>query len=83
MQKEPGQYKATVWIPGNLLPEGIFTIGIALFSANPVDVMIHEQNVVNFEVFTDFSKSNARGRYAEDFPGIIRPLLDWETIRLG
>ncbi|MCB0715752.1 MAG: ATP-binding cassette domain-containing protein [Chitinophagaceae bacterium] len=83
LQKEPGQYKATVWIPGNLLPEGIFTIGIALFSANPVDVMIHEQNVVNFEVFTDFSKSNARGRYAEDFPGIIRPLLDWETIRLG
>ncbi|MCB0471652.1 MAG: Wzt carbohydrate-binding domain-containing protein, partial [Flavobacteriaceae bacterium] len=79
LQKEPGNYNATVWIPGHLLTEGIYSIGVAIFSPNPADVFIHEQNVVNFEVFTDFSKPNARGHYAEEFPGVIRPFLEWKS----
>jgi lipopolysaccharide transport system ATP-binding protein len=74
-----GVYQSTVWIPGNLLPEGIFSISYALFSPNPVDVFIHEHNSVSFEIYTDFSKPSARGNYADDFPGLIRPLLKWNT----
>lgn len=76
--KKPGKYKVTVWIPGNLLPEGLFDIGFALFRPNPLDIFIHEQQVLSFEIFTDFNKLTARGNYAEGFPGIVRPLLDWE-----
>jgi lipopolysaccharide transport system ATP-binding protein len=74
-----GLYKTTVRIPENLLPEGIFSVGFALFLPNPLDVFIHEHNVVSFEVFTDFNKPTARGNYSEEFSGIIRPLLNWSV----
>ena len=77
-RKTKGVYQSTVWIPGNLLPEGIFSISYALFHPNPLDVLIHEHNIVSFEIFTDFNKSTARGNYADEFPGIVRPLLKWE-----
>lgn len=81
--KKKGKYTATAWIPGNLLPEGIFSTGVALFLPNPVDILIHEQRVISFEMYTDFSKPNARGHYAADFPGVVRPLLQWELTKQG
>ena len=80
-KRKKGQYKATGWIPGNLLPEGLFTIGVALFLPNPVDILIHELEALVFEVFTDFTKLTARGNYAEDFPGMVRPLIQWDAIK--
>lgn len=82
MTKQKGKYRATAWIPGNLLPEGIFSIGVALLLPNPVDILIHQQNVLSFELYTDFSKHTARGNYADSFPGIIRPLLKWDHVKL-
>jgi lipopolysaccharide transport system ATP-binding protein len=80
-RKKKGHYKATAWIPGNLLPEGIFSISVAIFLPNPLDILIHQQNKLSFEMFTDFSKLSARGNYADDFPGVVRPLLNWELIK--
>lgn len=81
LRKKKGRYQATVWIPGNLLPEGIFTISVAIFLPNPVDVLIHKKDVLSFETYTDFSKQSARGQYADDFPGVIRPLLKWDITK--
>ncbi len=78
-----GNYRATAWIPGNLLPEGIFTIGLALFLPNPVDILAHEKEALSFEVFTDFSKLSARGNYADEFPGYVRPLLQWDLQKIN
>ena len=80
-KRKKGHYKATAWIPGNLLPEGIFTLSVALFLPNPVDILVHEHDALSFEIFTDFSKLSARGNYADDFPGIIRPLIQWDAIK--
>lgn len=80
-RKKKGRYTATVWIPGNLLPEGIFSISVAIFLPNPLDVLIHEQNKLSFEMYTDFSKLSARGNYSDDFPGVVRPLLNWELLK--
>lgn len=80
--KKKGKYKVTAWIPGNLLPEGIFSISLALFLPNPVDILVHEQRALSFETYTDFTKLTARGNYAAEFPGIIRPLLKWELSQL-
>lgn len=80
-KRKKGTYKATAWIPGHLLPEGLFTIGIALFLPNPVDILVHVQEALVLEVFTDFSKQSARGNYADDFPGIVRPLIQWDAIK--
>lgn len=78
-KKKPGKYKATAWIPGNLLPEGVFSLSVAIFQPNPVNVLIHEHNILSFETYTDFTKLNARGNYPDEFPGIIRPLIPWEA----
>lgn len=78
-KRKKGSYRSTVIIPGNLLPEGIFSISFALFFPNPLDVFIHQHNVVSFEIFTDFNKLTARGNYIDEFPGIIRPLLEWTS----
>jgi lipopolysaccharide transport system ATP-binding protein len=80
-QKKKGRYTATVWIPANLLPEGIFSISVAIFLPNPLDVLIHEEKKLSFEMYTDFSKLSARGNYTDDFPGFIRPLLHWELFK--
>ncbi|MBL7748295.1 MAG: ABC transporter ATP-binding protein [Chitinophagaceae bacterium] len=81
LRKRKGHYTTTAWIPGNLLPEGIFTISVALFLPNPLDILVHEQHKLSFEMFTDFSKRSARGNYADDFPGVVRPLLQWESTK--
>ena len=80
-KRKKGKYKATAWIPGNLLPEGIFSVSVALFLPNPVDVLIHEHEVLSFETYTDFSKLSARGNYADEFPGVVRPLIQWDAIK--
>lgn len=82
-KRAKGIYEATAWIPGNLMPEGIFSISLALFLPNPVDILIHEHESLSFEVYTDFSKHSARGNYADDFPGIVRPLLEWEQSKIN
>lgn len=81
MRRKKGKYKITVWIPGNLLPESIFSINVAIFLPNPVDVLIQEKGVLSFEIYTDFSKLTARGQYADNFPGVIRPLLKWDLAK--
>ncbi len=83
LKKKKGYYKSTVWIPGNLLPEGIFSINVAIFLPNPLDVLIHQHNSLSFETYTDFLKLSARGNYADEFPGIIRPLLQWNVSEIN
>ncbi len=78
-KRAKGQYQATAWIPGHLLTEGIYSINTALFNPNPLDIFIHQADVLRFEIFTDYSKLTARGNYTEDIPGIVRPLIQWEA----
>jgi len=80
--REKGIYKSTVWIKENLLSEGIFTIGFALFNTDPFTVYFHEKEVLSFNVYDNINGDSARGNYAGPFPGIIRPLLDWNTEKL-
>jgi lipopolysaccharide transport system ATP-binding protein len=82
-KRKKGNYKATAWIPGDLLPEGMFNISIALFLSNPVDILIHEHNALSFEIYTNFSKLSARGNYADVFPGVVRPLIEWEAEKIN
>ena len=79
-KREPGRYKATAWIPRNLLSEGIYIIGGALFSPNPLYIHIHQKEILVFEVSNSMNELSARGDYTgSDFGGVVRPLLNWET----
>jgi lipopolysaccharide transport system ATP-binding protein len=79
--KEKGVYKSVVWIPANFLNGGLYTIGMALSSINPVKVHWSDYDALSFEVIDDFA-AVTRGGYSGSFLGPIRPLLDWSSGKL-
>jgi lipopolysaccharide transport system ATP-binding protein len=79
-RRPKGIYTATVWIPQNLMAEGTFTVGVALFRQEPFTLHLNENDVVAFTVIDKIDGTSARGDYASaGFPGVIRPLLLWTT----
>jgi lipopolysaccharide transport system ATP-binding protein len=73
-----GRLKSTCTIPGNLLAEGQITVSVALTTHNPSRIFALERDAVAFLVVDGSLGDGARGEYAGAFPGIMRPLLDWQ-----
>src|SRR4030095_16895103 len=77
-QRPRGSYKSTVWIPGNLLAEGVVIAHISLMSHYPSTLLHAEaRNVVAFHVVDNQSGDSARGDYVGPMPGLGRPLVQW------
>jgi lipopolysaccharide transport system ATP-binding protein len=77
--RREGRYTSTAWIPGNFLAEGTFTVGAAITTLAPVNVRLYERDAVTFQVIDSTDGDSARGDYVGHLPGIVRPLLRWET----
>ena len=77
--KNKGFYETTVWIPKNLLSEGIILVGVALVTHDPFVVHFHEKESIAFNMIDIKNESRTRGDYVGSLPGIIRPLLKWES----
>ena len=77
--REKGVYRSTVWIPGNYLAEGTVYVTAAISTYQPFEVHFVVKDAVRFNVIDDVSGDTARGDYAGVLPGIVRPVLDWET----
>ena len=78
-RRPKGTYTLTAWIPGNLLSEGNFFVNAVLLTVEPKLKQFHERDVVGFNVVDSMEGDSARGDWAKDIPGIVRPLLKWET----
>lgn len=79
MPRAPGLYSTTMWIPANLLAEGIVIVGVAIIKIEPFTIHYHEQDAVSFTVTDPIRGDSARGTYTLGFPGAVRPLCQWET----
>ena len=79
---EPGCYSSVAWVFPNLLSEGTYIIGAAIFNHLRHITHIHKQDVILFRVIENPNSVTARGDSVEDFPGILRPLLIWNTKKL-
>ncbi len=77
--KKIGKYKATMWIPPNLLNEGKVYVGVAILNQVPFKIHFHEEKVLSFNVFDPFDGKSARGQYLSRIPGVVRPLLRWDS----
>lgn len=76
--KNKGIFKAIMWIPANLLNADVYIVGIALSTLSPtVKVHFFEENALMFDAIEDINERT--NEYVQSIPGIIRPLLDWET----
>jgi lipopolysaccharide transport system ATP-binding protein len=82
-RREKGKYKATAWLPAHLLPDEIFSVGIALFSPNPLYQHVHQHHVLTFRTYDNGEVLTARGNYTgSDFGGLVRPLLHWDAVSI-
>jgi lipopolysaccharide transport system ATP-binding protein len=75
----PGDYTATVWIPGNLLNEGLTSVDVGIVSLAAPKLHPHAGAVdaVSFHVQDPGDGDSARGRFTGQYRGVVRPLLEW------
>ena len=77
--KDVGTYTSTVWIPGNYLSEGVIFVTAALSTYKPFIVHFVARDAVSFNVVDTKEGDSSRGDFAGPIPGLVRPVLDWET----
>ncbi len=79
-KRPKGTYTATAWVPGNFLAEGSFFVNAAMLSLEPhTQLQFAEQEVVSFQVVDPMEGDSARGDWANNLQGVVRPLLTWAT----
>jgi lipopolysaccharide transport system ATP-binding protein len=77
-----GLHQIVAWIPSNLLGDGLYYIGVALFNHLAGVIHCHLKDVLSFSIIDKggYGEITAKGDMGTEFPGIIRPLLTWEKI---
>ncbi len=79
----PGEYVATAWIPGNLLNEGSAIVEAAICSIDFPKLEHHAAvyEAISFEVLDPGEGDSARGTFAGQWRGVVRPKLEWTIER--
>ena len=70
--------KASCIIPGDLLSEGRYKVLIAVGNYNPNMVHVRLDEALTFMVIDKPELLKERVQVGGDWPGIIRPMLEWE-----
>jgi lipopolysaccharide transport system ATP-binding protein len=74
-----GHYRCKTQIPGNLLSEGLISVGVVVLTMDPIDTQCWVDGAIAFTVFDSFEGITARGDWPYDIQGAVRPLLKWTT----
>ena len=80
--RRPGLVRAVCHIPGNFLAEGRVVVTAVVSTYNPTIVHAAEREAVAFLVVDRSEGDGVRGVYANEFPGVVRPMLDWDVEQL-
>jgi lipopolysaccharide transport system ATP-binding protein len=79
----PGRYRAIAWVPPNLLNVGVLYVTVVLVTPDPLVRHCVVERAVSFHVYEGPEPDGtARGLFAREFPGPVRPRLTWETSAL-
>jgi lipopolysaccharide transport system ATP-binding protein len=76
-RRTPGVVRATCRIPGNFLAEGRFFVLAAVSTFTPVRIHAMEADAVSFHVVDRSTGDGVRGEFANEWPGVVRPMLEW------
>ena len=74
---QAGRFSAIAWLPGNFLNTGNYFISTAIFNHLEHVIYLHQKDIFLFHVQDVFDTITARGKSPGDFPGVVRPLLNW------
>ncbi len=77
--RKKGIYTSRALIPANFLAEGNFYVSVSLATYEPLNVHFEERDAVAFLITDSLDGDSARGDFAGQIQGVIRPILDWET----
>jgi lipopolysaccharide transport system ATP-binding protein len=77
--RRAGVVRAVCHIPGNFLAEGTVVVSAVVSTYNPTVVHAIEREAVAFVVVDRSDGDGVRGVYTGDFPGAVRPMLDWRV----
>jgi lipopolysaccharide transport system ATP-binding protein len=80
--RQPGIVRARCRIPGNFLAEGRVIVTVAVSTLEPVTVHAIENDAVAFQVVDQSDGDGVRGPYVNEYPGVVRPMLDWDVTQL-
>jgi lipopolysaccharide transport system ATP-binding protein len=79
-ERPPGRYVSTGWIPGNYFAEGLISVTAVVFTSNHEVVHAQVEDAVSFRIVDPLSaKDTSRGDYPRSMPGVVRPMLRWQT----
>ena len=79
MKSRAGAYRARCHIPANYLNNGSFYIGFALTTMKDVKIHFFEKDLLLLTVIDPVEGTATRGGYRGPVPGVVRPLLEWES----
>jgi len=83
---EPGIYEAECIVPGNLLNNGTYFIGLALtFTHRGIHVSFYEKDALAVNVKDPMEETlyELRSGYSGPIPGPVRPRLDWRIKKIS
>jgi lipopolysaccharide transport system ATP-binding protein len=75
-----GTYRSLMWIPPRFLNNGLFVVGVAVSSMGPVVIHFFERDALRFQVLDNLFDAS-RNDYIQEFPGVVRPDLEWSFVQ--
>jgi len=81
VRSEEGLYYSSVTIPPHLLSEGEYLVEVSIFSSSGGKIRyVLLPEALSFQVYDSMTgELSSRGDYAQNFGGVVRPLLNWEN----
>ncbi len=77
--RHPGFVRATCPIPGNYLAEGRVNVSVHVSTLEPHVVHASAPDAVAFHIVDHTTSEGVRGPWVGDWPGVVRPLLQWRV----
>jgi lipopolysaccharide transport system ATP-binding protein len=77
--RSPGRYCSVAWIPGNLLTEGVVTVGVGMRTELPQIRHFFENDAVAFQIVGSPDGDSARVDFAGKLRDAFNPYLNWST----
>lgn len=74
-----GFYSSRARIPANFLAEGNFFVSVSAAAYEPLKVHFSERDTIAFIITDSIEGNSARGDFAGQMDGVVRPVLDWKT----
>lgn len=78
-RRPPGRYVSTVWIPGNLLSEGMLFVDANMNTLEPFIFQFQCRSAVAFHVVDSLDGDSSRGDWTGPMHCVVRPMFKWTT----